>query len=45
VPLVANNRIGQEAFQGSSITFYGGSFIAGQHGEVVAQVCSVCCVL
>eukprot|EP00887_Chlorella_sp_A99_P003255 scaffold9.g3255.t1 len=37
VPLVASNRIGREEFDGSHITFYGGSFIAGPTGEVVAQ--------
>ena len=38
VPLIASNRIGTEKFESSSITFYGGSFILGQLGEVVAQV-------
>lgn len=38
VPLVASNRIGTETFGSSSITFYGGSFIAGTTGEIVAQV-------
>lgn len=37
VPLVASNRIGTETFEHSHITFYGGSFIAGPSGEVVAQ--------
>jgi N-carbamoylputrescine amidase len=39
VPLVASNRTGTETAKsvpGSSITFYGSSFIAGVHGEIVA---------
>jgi predicted amidohydrolase len=46
VPVIANNRIGTEIYDNSRITFYGGSFIAGQQGEVVAQVSLVarCCV-
>lgn len=38
VPVIANNRVGEEVFAKSSIRFYGGSFISGQHGQVVAQV-------
>lgn len=38
VPVVASNRIGTEEFKNSEITFYGGSFISGQHGEVLQQV-------
>ena len=38
VPVVASNRVGVEAFEQSEITFYGGSFIAGPTGGVVAQV-------
>lgn len=38
VPVIASNRIGTERFEQSEITFYGGSFIAGPTGEVVAQV-------
>ncbi|WIA16080.1 hypothetical protein OEZ85_012805 [Tetradesmus obliquus] len=38
VPVVASNRIGTETWAKSSITFYGGSFISGQRGEVLAQV-------
>jgi len=38
VPVVASNRIGKEAFDSSSITFYGGSFIGGAQGEVLQQV-------
>jgi hypothetical protein len=36
--VIANNRVGEEVFAKSSIKFYGGSFISGQHGQVVAQV-------
>jgi len=38
VPVVASNRVGREVFGGSSITFYGGSFIAGYTGEIIVQV-------
>jgi hypothetical protein len=38
MPVVASNRIGTETFEHSHITFYGGSFIAGPAGEIVAQV-------
>jgi len=37
LPLVACNRVGVERFGGSSITFYGSSFIADETGEIVAQ--------
>lgn len=37
-PVVASNRVGVETFGDSQITFYGGSFVGGQEGEVVAQV-------
>ncbi|MFZ5790659.1 MAG: N-carbamoylputrescine amidase [Pseudomonadota bacterium] len=37
VPLVASNRIGTEAGEGFVQTFYGSSFIAGPHGEKVAE--------
>jgi N-carbamoylputrescine amidase len=38
-PLIVSNRIGTERGQaGSELTFYGGSFIAGPAGEVLAQV-------
>lgn len=37
LPVVASNRIGTEKFEHSHITFYGGSFIAGPAGEIVAQ--------
>lgn len=38
MPILASNRIGTEVFEGSEITFYGGSFVLGGKGEVVAQV-------
>ncbi|HYD98915.1 MAG TPA: N-carbamoylputrescine amidase [Alphaproteobacteria bacterium] len=34
-PLIASNRIGKEEMESSSILFYGSSFIAGAHGELV----------
>jgi N-carbamoylputrescine amidase len=37
LPLVASNRVGHETGQSCAITFYGSSFIAGPHGEIVAQ--------
>ncbi|GBF99848.1 N-carbamoylputrescine amidase [Raphidocelis subcapitata] len=37
-PVVASNRIGTEEFAKSSITFYGGAFISGSHGEILEQV-------
>ncbi|MBT8078719.1 MAG: N-carbamoylputrescine amidase, partial [Gammaproteobacteria bacterium] len=36
-PLVASNRIGQEAGETCSIDFYGSSFIADQTGAKVAE--------
>lgn len=36
VPVVASNRIGEETEEESSMVFYGKSFIADQHGEIVA---------
>ena len=37
-PVVASNRIGMEpGRQGTSITFYGSSFIAGPTGEIAAE--------
>ena len=36
-PLLAANRIGSEQGEGCDITFYGSSFIAGPHGEIVAE--------
>jgi N-carbamoylputrescine amidase len=37
VPVIASNRIGLEADEDSSITFYGSSFIAGPMGNKVAE--------
>jgi N-carbamoylputrescine amidase len=37
VPVLAANRIGVEAGQSCSVTFYGRSFIAGITGELVAE--------
>jgi N-carbamoylputrescine amidase len=37
VPVVASNRIGTERADGSEITFYGSSFVAGPTGELVAE--------
>lgn len=37
IPVVASNRIGTETEGTSSMTFYGKSFIADQHGEIVLQ--------
>lgn len=36
IPVIASNRIGTEK-DGTSMTFYGGSFIADQHGEIAAE--------
>jgi N-carbamoylputrescine amidase len=36
LPLIASNRIGTEE-DGTAMTFYGSSFIAGPTGEIVAQ--------
>jgi N-carbamoylputrescine amidase len=36
MPLVASNRIGTEAGEACSLTFYGSSFIAGPRGEILA---------
>src|SRR3546814_3157721 len=36
MPLVASNRIGTEESESATLTFYGSSFIAGPHGEIVA---------
>jgi N-carbamoylputrescine amidase len=35
VPVVASNRVGAETIDDSSITFYGSSFIADEHGALV----------
>lgn len=37
MPVIASNRIGMEQDEESSMTFYGKSFIADQHGEIVAS--------
>ena len=36
-PVVASNRIGTEAGENSSVTFYGSSFISGAMGELLAE--------
>ena len=38
MPLIASNRIGNEAQDGYDITFYGSSFIANQFGEKVEEL-------
>ncbi|KAG2444819.1 hypothetical protein HXX76_001561 [Chlamydomonas incerta] len=40
VPLLAANRMGREQLAGAAaaVTYYGGSFIAGAQGQVLAQV-------
>ena len=37
IPVVASNRIGTESFDGSSVTFYGSSFITDNMGRVLRQ--------
>lgn len=37
MPVIASNRIGKETDEGSEMTFYGCSFIADNHGEIVEQ--------
>lgn len=37
MPVLASNRIGKETDEESEMTFYGNSFIADQHGQIVAQ--------
>ncbi len=37
MPVIASNRIGTETDENSSITFYGKSFIADNHGDIIAQ--------
>ncbi len=37
VPVVASNRIGTESTSGTSLTFYGSSFIAGPQGQILAE--------
>ncbi len=41
VPVIASNRVGKEEFGEKNITFYGGSFVSGQKGEVLAQVAAM----
>ena len=38
MPLVASNRVGTERGDGTAITFYGTSFIAGPTGEILADM-------
>jgi len=35
--VVASNRIGEEAGESCSLTFYGSSFIADHHGNLLAE--------
>jgi len=37
LPVIASNRIGMEAEAGSSITFYGSSFITGPQGNMLCE--------
>lgn len=37
MPVVASNRIGTETQGASAISFYGSSFIAGPHGELIRE--------
>ncbi|WRS27224.1 N-carbamoylputrescine amidase [Oscillospiraceae bacterium MB08-C2-2] len=37
VPVAASNRIGTETQEDGSLTFYGSSFIADEHGQIQAQ--------
>jgi len=41
VPVVASNRVGTEAFPGSSITFYGSSFITDATGKKIEEADNV----
>lgn len=38
IPVLASNRVGKEIAKDSSMVFGGYSFIANQHGEVIAQM-------
>eukprot|EP00879_Flechtneria_rotunda_P031888 GHRR01034951.1.p1 GENE.GHRR01034951.1~~GHRR01034951.1.p1 ORF type:complete len:125 (+),score=25.88 GHRR01034951.1:150-524(+) len=38
IPLVASNRVGPEKFKTSQVTYYGGSIIVGQFGNVMKQL-------
>lgn len=37
MPLIASNRVGHEAVEGTEMEFYGTSFIAGYTGEILAD--------
>ena len=37
MPLIASNRVGHEAAEGTEMEFYGTSFIAGYTGEILAE--------
>jgi len=37
VPVVASNRVGTEAHDAATMTFYGSSFVAGPQGEIIAE--------
>lgn len=37
MPVIASNRIGTESDEESSMTFYGKSFIADNHGEIIEE--------
>ncbi|MBX2854965.1 MAG: hypothetical protein KTR21_08250, partial [Rhodobacteraceae bacterium] len=38
MPVMASNRIGVEAWDHLGMSFYGGSFVAGQEGEILAEM-------
>ncbi|MDY4849421.1 MAG: N-carbamoylputrescine amidase [Bacilli bacterium] len=38
IPVIASNRVGLETEGDSSMTFYGSSFIADQHGDIVKEM-------
>ncbi len=38
VPVMASNRIGVESWPEAEMTFYGGSFIAGSEGQMLAEM-------
>jgi N-carbamoylputrescine amidase len=38
IPVLASNRVGTEKAKGSSMTFFGSSFICDQHGEIVKEL-------
>ncbi len=37
IPVVTSNRIGEESWQNHDMTFYGSSFVADHHGEILAM--------